>query len=67
MPQGDSAFVPQLLCLHTLEHMLHNKRSHHNEEPLLSTIKSSLHSLQLEKSCMEQRRSPTATNFKKMF
>ena len=65
-PQGNWALVPQLLSLHSLDPMLYSKRSHHHEEPLLSTIKSSLHSLQPEKSAWSSKDPPTAAAAKSL-
>ena len=53
------ALVPQLVKPAHLEPVLHNKRSHRNQEPRTAT-KSSPRSPQLEKAPVEQRRPNTA-------
>ena len=57
------ARAPQLLKPMHLEPMLCNKRSHCNEKQTHRTVtKSSPHSPQLQKACVQQRRSNTAKN-----
>ena len=66
MLQGNWACAPQLLSPRTLESVLLNKRSHHNEKPTASQRESSLCSLELEKAHTATKTQHSETYIKKL-